>query len=246
MSTFIIRFVLIALLAAVALPALANGTAGTTQASYWMVLVEVFTKLVFLIMALLSLTMLTLLCIKGWKTVRDSGGMRQNQDPDSSPLTLGKLLGGLFVVVSLYLPLQTMTFFGDFMGLARTDTNSSLCMVTEVSVSHFNWTNNASGCINHLKKKVKEFAGYTEDAHIESANLPLLFGVVQLLGLAFFASSAWMLGKHFLGARNLKVTPGMALIAMFASSAVMMAPNAIDYIQDVRGAGADIVSPPQG
>lgn len=216
--------------------------ANTSQAAYWMSLVQIGTNLTLLISALLSLIVLALTAAGVLKAVMRKGNMRQNQD--KKPMTAGKAVGGLMIASVLYLPLHAMLLFGDILGTTKTNNPSSICFVTQINVKHFNWANNASTCIETVKKKAQEFAQYTEKDHLEAANLPLLFGIIQLLGLIFFISSGWMLAKHFLGYRDLKVTPSMAIIAMFASTAVMMSPNLVDYIQDIRGKAPHIIKAP--
>lgn len=220
----------------------ASGTATTSQASYWMTLVQIGTKIALSASALLSLAALSLTLIYGYEKVSSKETMRQNQE--RRPMTFMKVIGGLLVATVLYLPLHTMTLMGDIMGTVRSDKGTTLCMVTEVQVRHFKWVNNASSCIEHIKSKAQEFAQYTERDHLDSANLPLLFGLFQLLGLIFFISASWMLAKNFLGYRDLKVTPSMAIVAMFASSFIMTIPNVVDYVKDIRGQNNQIISPP--
>lgn len=214
----------------------------TSQAAYWMTLVQIGTNLTLLISALLALVVLTRTAISVLKTVMKKGNMRQSQD--KRPMTVGKAIGGLVLSSVLYLPLHSMLLFGDILGVTNSNSPSSACFVTQIDVKHFKWASNASECINKVKTKAQEFAQYTEKDHLEAANLPLLFGIIQLLGLIFFISGAWMLAKHFLGYRDLKVTPTMAIIAMFASTAVMMSPNLVDYIQDIRGKSTPIMTAP--
>lgn len=239
------RALALSLSAALASPlAQAAGTASTTQASYWMRLVELLTRAIFLSMALASLVLLVWLCARAWKTVNNATSLNPQQDPDVKPMTLPKMLGGLLVCVTLFLPHKTISLFGDLLGLSSANANMSVCFVTNVSVQHLGWTNNATACIENLKVQAQRFAQYTEQSHLESANLPLLFGVVQMMGLLFFGSSSWTLGQHFAGVRNMKISPKMAIIAMMASSAIIMLPNAVAYIEDIRGGNSMIISPP--
>lgn len=217
----------------------ANGTATTSQAAYWAELVDIFTTLTILVGALLALVVLTLTLVFAFKEVLKKDSMSNRSE--NKPMTFAKTLGGIVVATILYMPLHAMTFFGDLLGTVRSDSGSTLCLVANINVKHMTWSGNAQNCIEHVKKKAQEFAQYTEKDHLDSANLPLLFGVVQMLALIFFISAAWMLSKNILGYRDLKITSGMALTAMFASSLIMTLPNVVDYIQDVRGSNTYIL-----
>ncbi len=154
------------------------------------------------------------------------------QQEGRKPMSVVKYAGGLAVISILAFPLSSMELFNDLSGFGSV---RGMCVVVDVNVSHFEWANEANECISYAEEQLSTLAEYTNRDHIESANIGLLFGAIQLVALSMFLGSAWMLIMHVAGMREVKLTVSQALLSMFMATVFMALPNAVSYIDDFKG-----------
>lgn len=206
----------------------AASPAASSNAAYYRVLIDLSFNIILTLALLAGLVATFWLGVSTLRTVVNPTLMQQLGD---KPMTIGRALGGLALVSVLYGPLDAMAIFADFTGVG----SSGICLTVNVDVAHIDWTNNAAACIKDAESKFAQLAEYTNKEHIESANIGLLFGVVQLISLGFFLSSTWMLFLHMIGARDVKLSKGAAIFAMLVSTVLISAPVLVSYIEDFRG-----------
>jgi hypothetical protein len=222
----------------IAAPSIASdSTADSTNEAYQNTLVEVFFNAALSIGELMSLVGLGWLC---WTAIRNVNNPSLVQQEGSKPLTAFKFAMGLAVISILYLPLHSMSLFNDFTGLAGSN-SLTMCIAVDVRTDTYDWINDADACVTKVERQVTEMSQFQSTDHLESANVGLLFGVVQLISLIFFLSSAWMLLRHLMGAREVKLTVGACIIAMLLSSVGMTLNNVTEYIKDFRGEQSEIL-----
>jgi hypothetical protein len=203
-----------------------------TTTAYYKTLVGVFFNVLLILGILLSLICLLWISIVTARTFLQPTLLQQT---GGVPMTPIRLLAGFAVVTMLALPLTTMDAVNDLTGFSGGSSGANMCLVVDVTVKNTGWTNNASECIAKVESKASELAAYSNSEHIKSANLGLLFGIVQVMSMGFFLTSCWMLVRHIIGARDVKLTIFQAVVSILFSSAIMAAPSAVDYIVDLRG-----------
>jgi hypothetical protein len=216
----------------IASPTMASdSTADSKNEAYHNTLVEVFFNAALSIGEFMSLVGLGWLC---WTAIRNVNNPSLVQQEGNKPLTLFKFAMGLAVISILYLPLHSMALFNDFTGLAGSN-SLTMCIAVDVKTDTYDWVNDADACVTKVERQVTEMSQFQSTDHLKSANVGLLFGVVQLISLLFFLSSAWMLLRHLMGAREVKLTVGACIIAMLLSSVGMTLNNVTEYVKDFRG-----------
>lgn len=216
-------------------PLFAADAADSSNEAYYRVLVDLGFNILLTFFYLGSLIALSLLCLYTYRTFINPTLMQQLGD---KPMTGGRIIGALAVISFMHSPLNAIALFSDFTGIG----SSGLCLTVKVDVSHMTWNNNANACITNAEDKFASLAQYTDQSHIESANIGLLFGVVQLISLGFFLSSSWMLFMHMLGSREVAMTKGAAIFSMMVATIFMSAPDWVDYIEDFRGSQSEIIN----
>lgn len=216
-------------------PAGGSSTTESANAAYHSTLVGVFFNAALNIGELLGLVGLGWL---GWTAIKNVNNPSMVQQEGNKPLTFFKFAMGLVVISILYLPLNAMAIFNDLTGLAGTN-GLKMCLAVDVKTGTYGdtsaWTAGADACIDKVENQIKELSQFQSTDHLQSANIGLLFGVVQLISLIFFLTSAWMLLRHLMGAREVKLGVGACIIAMLVSSVGMTLNNVTEYIKDYRG-----------
>lgn len=215
-------------LASVSNISFASSVSGVDNAAYYQTLTGIFFNVLLLIGLLAALGGLLWLMIVTLRTVLNPSLIQQT---GGQPITIGRLLGGLVVVSILWQPLDSMSIFNDLTGVGK----DGLCLAVDVTVAHIDWENKAASCIENAEKRFSDLAEYTNEDHIKSANIGLLFSVIQLVSLGFFLSSAWMAILHFIGVREVKMKLGTCIISATISTVVMASPSLVDYVEDIRG-----------
>lgn len=213
-------------------PAFAADTT-TEQIAYWELLAGKLFNLGLLISILASLFLLLLGGVYLTMQVVDKDSLAKR---DLKPMTALKFVGIMCLASVMYMPISAIVFLNDISGLAPSDSSDmDICLVNDVSISNYTWTNSASDCLTEMEEKIKSLTSTLDDEHLDAANLPLLLKVMQTVCLGFFVSSCIVLGKHMLGYRNVKLSASSALLAMFVSAVLFASPNLIDYWNDISG-----------
>jgi hypothetical protein len=220
--------------------AVAGDAAEADNAAYQKRLLDIFFNVLLDFGQLFAFIGLLILSWTALKTVLNPTLIQQE---GVKPMSIGKYLAGLAVLSMLVLPMQTMMFFNDFTGLYNPErADMGMCTVLNVTSNTYGWTNNASQCLDNVKTKVTNLAEYSNQDHIDSANLGLFFGAIQFASLGFFLTMTWNLLRHTWGARDLKITVGQSIIAMIIASAGMASPNISNFIEDFKGEQKSIVN----
>lgn len=227
------KFFFIALAALPSL-SLASASSGVDNAAYYQKLSGIFFNVLLLFGLLAALGGLLWLMVLTLRTVLNPSLIQQT---GGQPITITKLLGGLAVVSILWSPLSSMSLFHDLTGVAQ----DGVCLSVDVNVAHINWENKAASCIENAEKRFADLAEYSNEEHIKSANIGLLFSVVQLLSLGFFLSSAWMIMLNIFSVRDVSMKVSTCLISMAISSVVMALPSVVDYVEDIRGSNSVVL-----
>lgn len=217
----------LAVLLAFAEPAFA---ASSENVVYWSKLTTIFFN--FLLKASTLLSLIALFWIS-WMAMRTILNPNLKQQMGDKPITVARFGGGLIVVSMLALPLNYMEAFNDITGLSGG--SNTMCLSVEVSASNLKWAGSAAQCIERAESQFAKLAEYNNKEHIKSANIGLLFMVVQTVSLFFFIVSGFMLVMHAAGKREVKLTVGQALMSMLVASMVFASINLVDYIEDFKG-----------
>ena len=208
----------------------------TSQMVYYKTVIGIFFNVVLLISFLMGLIGLGWMSWVGLKTALNPTLAQQD---GRKPITIFKYMAGMVVVTLFFFPFNGMKLFNDISGL---ESQRPMCLVVDVTVEHIDWANDASGCISYVEEQLSSVAEYSNNDHIKSANLGVLFGVIQLVSLSFFVGSLWMLVLHIIGVREVKMTVWQSILAMFFSSVLMALPNATTYIKDFKERQNDVIN----
>jgi hypothetical protein len=220
----------------------ADTTESSKQVAYWELLVEKIFNIGLLLGVLVSIILLILGGVFYATQVFDKDALAKR---DLKPMSILNFLGIIALASVLYAPISSFVMINDLTGLNPSDDSGmSICVANKITISHYEWAGSADQCIERMESKVKNLANHLDDDHFESANLPLLFKIIQAIAVFFFVVSGTVLGKHMLGYRNIKHTKSQVIFAMFACGVLFSAPMAVDYWNDISGADNDILTPP--
>jgi hypothetical protein len=207
----------------------------TNRAAYWKLVVDQLMNVVLGFGFVLGFGLVVFGCIFLLWQVLDKDYLARR---DIKPMSFFKLIGLLAIASAMAVPFNLLNILNDLTGFG------DVCLVSDVSVSHMDWTNNASACIEKMQKNAEGLLQYTNNEKLKNANLPLLLGIVQLTGITFFMGSLFTLGKHVLGYRDQKLTVGAAFLALIMSSIVISAPSITKYIEEFRVGNESITKKP--
>lgn len=155
------------------------------------------------------------------------------QQMDYKPVSLFRYLIGLSLgMVLFFQPFTMMTLIGD---LFNKD-DSTVCLVVTIDDP---WSTivgkGGIDCLNEIKRDI---AGSVDVEGLDDNALTLFFGALQLVSFIFLLIGAGYFMMNMLGARNMKITTGRALIIVVAASALMVSPSLISMANDLRGDGS--------
>jgi hypothetical protein len=213
-------------------------TASTNNEAYYEQLLTIFTNVLLRLAFLISLVVLLITGVLFAMKTFDPDALNKR---GLKPMSFISFIGGIMLASVFFNPLQSMSLFNDLTGMVNSETQK-MCSVVEIDVSHFLWIDEGESCVTNVEKQFKRLSTYNDDTQISSANFGLIFGLIQLLALGFMISACVVLAKHIWGFGQVKTTVSQAVIAMIMSSAVYALPNAVDYIQDLRGASDGIIN----
>jgi len=152
------------------------------------------------------------------------------QQMEYKPVTLLRFFMGMSLgMVLFFQPFTMMSLIGD---LFNKDDNM-VCLVLEINDP---WSTIAGQggdeCLSDIKSDI---AGSVDVEALDDNTLRLFFGALQLVALIFLLIGAGYFMMNMLGAKNMKITTGKAIVIVIASSALMISPSFISMANDLRG-----------
>jgi hypothetical protein len=146
------------------------------------------------------------------------------------------MMGMLFGMVLFFQPFTLMTLFGDL--IAKDD--STVCLVLQIDDPWAEMTGNGGdACLAALKTDI---AGSVDVEAVDDSTLRLFFGSLQLVSFIFFLVGGTYFMLNMLGAKNMRITTGKSLVIIVASSFLMISPNLISLVNDLRDSNPPAVS----
>jgi hypothetical protein len=219
-----------------------NSTATTSSnTEYQLTLVSGAFEVVRILGMGVGLVLITWISINFFFTIRDKENQGRLQQLDYKPVTLARYMSGLMLgFVLFFQPFSLMSLIGDVFN----NKSGQVCLVLTIDDPWSTATNTtAASCLTALKKDI---AGSVNDEALDDKSLTLFVGSLQLISLIFLLIGGGYFMMNMIGVRNMRITTGKSIIIIVASSALMISPSFLVYLDDLRGTSTAVTVTNQG